>query len=222
MKGSTEINRLSGSWVCLQSHLSGSLGAGRKTFPRARRTQGHGFRSPMSFSPTDQSPSTSSGSSIFSPELEEPGRRRRGSDIEPIPSTNPTLSVMDISPPSRCKFGKKSRNCKFPGERNAFYFFFYIRSSADLMQIQTRQVKFVCFLCVYSAPCPNKLAPGKAAGSGRIRSGLPLLRCWHGQRTRRQTGPVRPRQPGNQQGYRWARSQTLCNAVFLLKYEGLA
>lgn len=74
---------------------------GRKTFPRARRTQGHGFRSPMSFSPTDQSPSTSSGSSIFSPEMEEPGRRRRGSDIEPISSTNPTLSVMDISPPSR-------------------------------------------------------------------------------------------------------------------------
>ncbi|KAI5613669.1 mitogen-activated protein kinase kinase kinase 2, partial [Silurus asotus] len=74
---------------------------GRKTFPRARRTQGHGFRSPVSFSPTDQSPSTSSGSSIFSPELEEPGRRRRGSDIEPNPSTNPTLSVMDISPPSR-------------------------------------------------------------------------------------------------------------------------
>ncbi|XP_053354579.1 mitogen-activated protein kinase kinase kinase 2 [Clarias gariepinus] len=74
---------------------------GRKTFPRARRTQGHGFRSPMSFSPTDQSPSTSSGSSIFSPELEEPGRRRRGSDIEPNPNTNPTLSVMDISPPSR-------------------------------------------------------------------------------------------------------------------------
>ncbi|KAI4889798.1 hypothetical protein NFI96_030820, partial [Prochilodus magdalenae] len=74
---------------------------GRKTFPRARRTQGHGFRSPMNFSPTDQSPSTSSGSSIFTPELEEPGRRRRGSDIEPNPSTNPTLSVMDISPPSR-------------------------------------------------------------------------------------------------------------------------
>ncbi|XP_066520259.1 mitogen-activated protein kinase kinase kinase 2 [Hoplias malabaricus] len=74
---------------------------GRKTFPRARRTQGHGFRSPVSFSPTDQSPSTSSGSSIFTPELEEPGRRRRGSDIEPIPSTNPTLCVMDISPPSR-------------------------------------------------------------------------------------------------------------------------
>uniref|UniRef100_A0A8B9H9H6 Mitogen-activated protein kinase kinase kinase 2 n=1 Tax=Astyanax mexicanus TaxID=7994 RepID=A0A8B9H9H6_ASTMX len=74
---------------------------GRKTFPRARRTQGHGFRSPVSFSPTDQSPSTSSGSSIFTPELEEPGRRRRGSDIEPNPNTNPTLSVMDISPPSR-------------------------------------------------------------------------------------------------------------------------
>ncbi|TRY74209.1 hypothetical protein DNTS_002855 [Danionella cerebrum] len=71
---------------------------GRKTFPRARRT--HGFRSPVSFSPTEQqSPSTSSGSSIFSPELEEPGRRRRGSDIDP--SANPTLSVMDISPPSR-------------------------------------------------------------------------------------------------------------------------
>lgn len=73
---------------------------GRKTFPRARRTQTHGFRSPVSFSPTEQqSPSTSSGSSIFTPELEEPGRRRRGSDIEP--SSNPTLSVMDISPPSR-------------------------------------------------------------------------------------------------------------------------
>ncbi|XP_067230956.1 mitogen-activated protein kinase kinase kinase 2 [Chanodichthys erythropterus] len=73
---------------------------GRKTFPRARRTQAHGFRSPVSFSPTEQqSPSTSSGSSIFTPELEEPGRRRRGSDIEP--SSNPTLSVMDISPPSR-------------------------------------------------------------------------------------------------------------------------
>ncbi|KTF80117.1 hypothetical protein cypCar_00041704, partial [Cyprinus carpio] len=50
---------------------------GRKTFPRARRTQAHGFRSPVSFSPTEQqSPSTSSGSSIFTPELEEPGRRR--------------------------------------------------------------------------------------------------------------------------------------------------
>ncbi|KAG1942472.1 mitogen-activated protein kinase kinase kinase 2 [Pimephales promelas] len=73
---------------------------GRKTFPRARRTQAHGFRSPVSFSPTEQqSPSTSSGSSIFTPDLEEPGRRRRGSDIEP--SSNPTLSVMDISPPSR-------------------------------------------------------------------------------------------------------------------------
>ncbi|XP_041705937.1 mitogen-activated protein kinase kinase kinase 2 [Coregonus clupeaformis] len=71
---------------------------GRKTFPRARRTQVHGFHSPVSFSPTEQSPSTSSGSSIFTPDLEEPGgRRRRGSDIEP----NPTLSVMDISPPSR-------------------------------------------------------------------------------------------------------------------------
>lgn len=73
---------------------------GRKTFPRARRTQAHGFRSPVNFSPTEQqSPSTSSGSSIFTPELEEPGRRRRGSDIEP--SSTPTLSVMDISPPSR-------------------------------------------------------------------------------------------------------------------------
>lgn len=72
---------------------------GRKTFPRARRTQVHGFRSPVNFSPTEQSPSTSSGSSIFTPELEEPGRRRRGSDIEPTPT--PTLSVMDISPPSR-------------------------------------------------------------------------------------------------------------------------
>ncbi|XP_062383616.1 mitogen-activated protein kinase kinase kinase 2 isoform X2 [Sardina pilchardus] len=84
---------------------------GRKTFPRARRTQGQGVRSPVSFSPVEQqSPSTSSGSSIFSPELDEPGgfRRRRGSDIiEPSPAPNsasnpaPTLSVMDISPPSR-------------------------------------------------------------------------------------------------------------------------
>ncbi|XP_056606646.1 mitogen-activated protein kinase kinase kinase 2 [Triplophysa dalaica] len=73
---------------------------GRKTFPRARRTQAHGFRSPVNFSPTEQqSPSTSSGSSIFTPELEEPGHRRRGSDIEA--TSNPTLSVMDISPPSR-------------------------------------------------------------------------------------------------------------------------
>ncbi|KAM4710640.1 mitogen-activated protein kinase kinase kinase 2 isoform 2-T2 [Anableps anableps] len=79
---------------------------GRKTFPRARRTQVHSFRSPVSFSPTEQSPSTSSGSSVFTPDLEEapgPARRRRGSDIEPNPNpaTAPTLSVMDISPPSR-------------------------------------------------------------------------------------------------------------------------
>uniref|UniRef100_A0A3Q3W7D4 Uncharacterized protein n=1 Tax=Mola mola TaxID=94237 RepID=A0A3Q3W7D4_MOLML len=80
---------------------------GRKTFPRARRTQVHGFRSPVSFSPTEQSPSTSSGSSVFTPDLEEapgPARRpRRGSDIEPNPNPTaaPTLSVMDISPPSR-------------------------------------------------------------------------------------------------------------------------
>ncbi|XP_041637720.1 mitogen-activated protein kinase kinase kinase 2 [Cheilinus undulatus] len=80
---------------------------GRKTFPRARRTQVHGFRSPVNFSPTEQSPSTSSGSSVFTPDLEEapgPARRpRRGSDIEPNPSSAapPTLSVMDISPPSR-------------------------------------------------------------------------------------------------------------------------
>lgn len=80
---------------------------GRKTFPRARRTQVHGFRSPISFSSTEQSPSTSSGSSVFTPDLEEaPGptrRPRRGSDIEPNPSpaVAPTLSVMDVSPPSR-------------------------------------------------------------------------------------------------------------------------
>ncbi|MGH0164235.1 UNVERIFIED_CONTAM: hypothetical protein FKN15_057250 [Acipenser sinensis] len=70
---------------------------GRKTFPRARRTQGNSFRSPVSFSPTDHSLSTSSGSSIFSPEFEESRSRRRGSDIE----SNPTLTVTDISPPSR-------------------------------------------------------------------------------------------------------------------------
>ncbi|MBN3310589.1 M3K2 kinase, partial [Amia calva] len=69
----------------------------RKTFPRARRTQGNSFRSPVSFSPTDHSLSTSSGSSIFTPEFEESRSRRRGSDIE----SNPTLTVMDISPPSR-------------------------------------------------------------------------------------------------------------------------
>ncbi|KAM9821037.1 mitogen-activated protein kinase kinase kinase 2 [Neosynchiropus ocellatus] len=78
---------------------------GRKTFPRARRTQVQGFRSPVSFSPTDQSPSTSSGSSVFTPDLEEgPGpvrRPRKGSDIEPNQTSAPTLSVMDISPPSR-------------------------------------------------------------------------------------------------------------------------
>uniref|UniRef100_A0A8C5A3V2 Mitogen-activated protein kinase kinase kinase 2 n=1 Tax=Gadus morhua TaxID=8049 RepID=A0A8C5A3V2_GADMO len=51
---------------------------GRKTFPRARRTQVHGLRSPVSFSPTEPSPSTSSG-------------------------RTPGLSVMDISPPSRCE-----------------------------------------------------------------------------------------------------------------------
>lgn len=71
---------------------------GRKTFPRARRTQGTSFRSPVSFSPTDHSLSTSSGSSIFTPEYDDSRIRRRGSDIE-----NPTLTVMDISPPSRCK-----------------------------------------------------------------------------------------------------------------------
>ncbi|NWX46885.1 M3K2 kinase, partial [Steatornis caripensis] len=69
---------------------------GRKTFPRARRTQANSFRSPVSFSPTDHSLSTSSGSSIFTPEYEDNRMRRRGSDID-----NPTLSVMDISPPSR-------------------------------------------------------------------------------------------------------------------------
>ncbi|XP_036276178.1 mitogen-activated protein kinase kinase kinase 2 isoform X1 [Pipistrellus kuhlii] len=69
---------------------------GRKTFPRARRTQGTSFRSPVSFSPTDRSLSTSSGSSIFTPEYDDSRIRRRGSDID-----NPTLTVMDISPPSR-------------------------------------------------------------------------------------------------------------------------
>ncbi|KFW80175.1 Mitogen-activated protein kinase kinase kinase 2, partial [Manacus vitellinus] len=69
---------------------------GRKTFPRARRTQGNSFRSPVSFSPTDHSLSTSSGSSVFTPEYEDNRMRRRGSDID-----NPTLTVMDISPPSR-------------------------------------------------------------------------------------------------------------------------
>ncbi|XP_060629983.1 mitogen-activated protein kinase kinase kinase 2 [Anolis sagrei] len=69
---------------------------GRKTFPRARRTQGNILRSPVSFSPTDHSLSTSSGSSTFTPEYEDGRMRRRGSDIE-----NPTLTVMDISPPSR-------------------------------------------------------------------------------------------------------------------------
>ena len=36
----------------------------------------------MSFSPTDHSLSTSSGSSIFTPEYDESRIRRRGSDIE--------------------------------------------------------------------------------------------------------------------------------------------
>ncbi|XP_037123093.1 mitogen-activated protein kinase kinase kinase 2 isoform X1 [Syngnathus acus] len=79
---------------------------GRKTFPRARRTQAQGLRSPVSISPTEQSPSTSSGSSVFTPDLEDgagPARRpRRGSDIEANQSAGtPGLSVMDISPPSR-------------------------------------------------------------------------------------------------------------------------
>ncbi|XP_026563883.1 mitogen-activated protein kinase kinase kinase 2 [Pseudonaja textilis] len=69
---------------------------GRKTFPRVRRTQGNCLRTPVSFSPTDYSLSTSSGSSIFTPEYEDGRMRRRGSDIE-----NPTLTVVDISPPSR-------------------------------------------------------------------------------------------------------------------------
>lgn len=104
------------TWLCVSLHFSCTihsiliLCSGRKTFPRARRTQVHGFRSPVSFSPTEQSPSTSSGSSVFTPDLEEapgPARRpRRGSDIEPNPNPTvaPTLSVMDISPPSRCEF----------------------------------------------------------------------------------------------------------------------
>ncbi|XP_077464451.1 mitogen-activated protein kinase kinase kinase 2 [Stigmatopora argus] len=78
---------------------------GRKTFPRARRTQAHGLRSPVNFSPTEQSPSTSSGSSVFTPDPEDgvgPARRpRRGSDIETNQPGTPSLSVMDISPPSR-------------------------------------------------------------------------------------------------------------------------
>ncbi|XP_053327125.1 mitogen-activated protein kinase kinase kinase 2 [Spea bombifrons] len=69
---------------------------GRKTFPRARRNQGNSFRSPVSFSPTDHSLSTSSGSSVFTPEYEDSRLMRRGSDID-----NSTLTVMDISPPSR-------------------------------------------------------------------------------------------------------------------------
>uniref|UniRef100_A0A2K5D7P5 mitogen-activated protein kinase kinase kinase n=1 Tax=Aotus nancymaae TaxID=37293 RepID=A0A2K5D7P5_AOTNA len=48
------------------------------------------------FSPTDHSLSTSSGSSIFTPEHDDSRIRRRGSDTD-----NPTLTVMDISPPSR-------------------------------------------------------------------------------------------------------------------------
>ncbi|KAG9477557.1 mitogen-activated protein kinase kinase kinase 2 [Eleutherodactylus coqui] len=78
------------------SYLHQDYSDGRKTFPRARRTQGNSFRSPVSFSPTDHSLSTSSGSSVFTPEYEDSRLRRRGSDID-----NPTLTVMDISPPSR-------------------------------------------------------------------------------------------------------------------------
>lgn len=50
----------------------------------------------MSFSPTDHCLSTSSGSSIFTPEYDDSRIRRRGSDID-----SPTLTVIDISPPSR-------------------------------------------------------------------------------------------------------------------------
>ncbi|MEE6520580.1 hypothetical protein FKM82_018482, partial [Ascaphus truei] len=69
---------------------------GRKTFPRARRTQGNSFRSTVSFSPTDHTLNTSIGSNVFTPAYEDNRLRRRGSDID-----NPTLTVMDISPPSR-------------------------------------------------------------------------------------------------------------------------
>ncbi|MEQ2178000.1 hypothetical protein GOODEAATRI_009493 [Goodea atripinnis] len=131
---------------------------GRKTFPRARRTQVHSFRSPVSFSPTEQSPSTSSGSSVFTPDLEEapgPGRRRRGSDIEPNPNpaTAPTLSVMDISPPSRCE---------------SFSWIFL--DHAVLLPVFS-----LCLVLVLSSTRSNQLAAGEASGPGGFRSRLPLL-----------------------------------------------
>lgn len=141
------------------------LCSGRKTFPRARRTQVHGFRSPVSFSPTEQSPSTSSGSSVFTPDLEEapgPARRpRRGSDIEanPNPTVAPTLSVMDISPPSRCEFDFIAEYDRCTKHLSCFF------SSNDLIVSD----------CMSSSTRSNQLAARKAPGSGGLRTGFPLL-----------------------------------------------
>lgn len=125
------------------------FGTGRKTFPRARRTQAHGFRSPVNFSPTEQqSPSTSSGSSIFTPELEEPGHRRRGSDIEA--TSNPTLSVMDISPPSRCEQNTQSLLmsffCRWTDVTSLFTFYSMVNVQEKTLSLGDLQEPCFCSL----------------------------------------------------------------------------
>uniref|UniRef100_A0A3Q2YVU7 Mitogen-activated protein kinase kinase kinase 2 n=1 Tax=Hippocampus comes TaxID=109280 RepID=A0A3Q2YVU7_HIPCM len=117
----------------------------RKTFPRARRTQAHGLRSPVSFSPTEQSPSTSSGSSVFTPDLEDgagPARRpRRGSDIEANQSSTPSLSVMDISPPSRPRAPTNWRLGKLLGQ-GAFGRVFLCYDADTGRELAVKQVQF--------------------------------------------------------------------------------
>ncbi|XP_046886399.1 uncharacterized protein map3k2 isoform X2 [Hypomesus transpacificus] len=46
----------------------------------------------------------------------------------------------------------------------------------------------------------HQLAPGQAAGPGGVRPGVPVLRRRHWTRAGRQAGPVRPGEPGDQQG----------------------
>nr|XP_033801072.1 mitogen-activated protein kinase kinase kinase 2 isoform X4 [Geotrypetes seraphini] len=110
---------------------------GRKTFPRARRTQGNSFRSPVNFSPTDHSLSTSSGSSVFTPEFDDNRMRRRGSDIE-----NPTLSVMDISPPSRSPRAPTNWRLGKPLGQGAFGRVYLCYDADTGRELAVKQVQF--------------------------------------------------------------------------------
>ncbi|XP_030066353.1 mitogen-activated protein kinase kinase kinase 2 [Microcaecilia unicolor] len=110
---------------------------GRKTFPRARRTQGNSFRSPVNFSPTDHSLSTSSGSSVFTPEYEDNKMRRRGSDID-----NPTLSVMDISPPSRSPRAPTNWRLGKPLGQGAFGRVYLCYDADTGRELAVKQVQF--------------------------------------------------------------------------------